>query len=200
MCGATKEQTQIQGEQLQAYQQAQQMMQEEYGHQQAIYAPMAKQFGSIFALGPGQEGFTPAEKAAYETQIVEGTGKNYANAARAVNQRLAAENPMGMPSGAADQMRLSTALSSAQEKTNEELGVTEANYATGRQQWQQAATGLFDIAAGENPLGYENAATSSGTAVANTANQIASQQNSWVNAAMGMAGDVINQNPHNVFG
>jgi hypothetical protein len=161
---------------------------------------MAKQLGSIFAAGPGQEGFTPAEKEAYESQIVEGTSQNYANAVRAVNENIAAEGGMGMPSGAADQLKLNTAISSAQEKTREELGVTAADYATGRQKWQQAGAGLMDIAAGTNPLGYESAATGAGSAAASTANQIASQQNSWVNAAMGIAGDVVSQNPHNVFG
>jgi len=191
MCGATGEQNTIQGEQMAAYQQAREMMQEEYGHQQAIYGPMANQLGSIFALGPSQEGFAPAEKEAFETQIIEGTGQNYANAARAVNQQIAAQGGIpGMRSGAADQLKLNTALSSAQEKTREELGVTQANYAQGRANWQQAGTGLMDIAAGMNPLGYEQQATGAGSAASTTANQIAQEQNSWINAAIGAAGTI----------
>jgi len=190
MCGATGEQTQIQQQQMQAYSTALHMMQDEYGSQQALLQPMIKQLGSIFAAGPGQEGFTPAEKEAYQTQINEGTGQNYAAAARALNQRLAAQGGTGMPSGVSDAMQLDTSLSAAREKSGEELGVRLQDYATGRQNWMQAGADLMDIAKIENPVAYEEAATGSGNAAASTANQIASQQNSWINAALGAVGNI----------
>lgn len=201
MCGSTGAQGQIQQEQIDAYKQSQEMLQEEFGHQQAIYGPMAAKFQSIFAAGPSQEGFSPGEKQNLESQVIEGTAANYANASKAVGEHLVSEGGTGaMPSGAADQLRLEAADSSAQEKTREETQLTEADYTTGRQNWQNAATGLMDIAAGQNPVGYENASTSAGSAASTTADQIAKEQNSWVNAALGVAGDLVGANPHNIFG
>jgi hypothetical protein len=185
---------------MDAYKQAQDMTAKEYADQQEIYAPMATQFKSIFDLGPSQEGMSPAEKANLETQVVEGTTQNYTQAAQAVNRQIASQGGVGLPSGAADQLKLDTATSAAQEKTREETGIVSSDYSLGREDWQNAASGLETIAAGENPLGYVNATTSSGSAAASTANQIASQQNSWINAALGVAGAVVEQNPHNVFG
>jgi hypothetical protein len=201
MCGSTGAQQQLQAQQLDAYKQSQDMLREEFGHQQAIYGPMAAKFQSIFDAGPSQKGFSAGESQDLETQVIEGTAGNYANAAKAVNEHIAAEGGTGgMANGAADELRLSTANSAAQEKTREETQLTEANYATGRQQWQNAASGLLDIASGENPVNYENASTAAGGAASTTAEDIAKEQNSWINAAMGIAGDLISANPHNIMG
>lgn len=200
MCGSTPAQNQIQQAQIDAYTQAQNLAKEEFAHQQAIYGPMAAKFQSIFDLGQGQEGFAPAEKEALETQIVEGNAQNYAGAARAVNQSLVSSGGVAMPSGAAEQLKLNTALSSAQEKSREETSMTAADYAQGRTNWENAGKGLMTIAAGENPLGYLEASTAAGGAASTTANEIAQAQNSWMNAAAGIGGALISQNPHNVFG
>jgi hypothetical protein len=96
-----------------------------------------------------------------------------------------------MPTGAADSLRAKTAQSAAEEQSREESAITAADYSTGRQNWQQAGSGLLTIAGGENPLGFESAGTQSGTAAADTANQIAQAQNSWVNAAIGAGGAAL---------
>ena len=206
MCGATAQQTEIGDEQISAYQQAQQLTQEQYADQQAIYGPMSSQFESIFAKGPSQQGFSASEDQNLDAQAVAGTATNYANAAKAVGDATAAEGGGTDPlsSGQQTELKEQTANSSAQEESNEENEINTADYQQGFSEWQNAGAGLESIAAGENPLGYEGAATSSGSAASSTANQIASQQNSWVNAALGAAGSiggaVIGENPGGVFG
>jgi hypothetical protein len=192
MCGATGAQTQIQDEELQAYQQAQQMTAEEYADQKAIYAPMESQFQSIFAMGPDQEGFSGGEKADLNAQAVEGTATNYGEAAKAVGEKLAAEGGGNaeVSSGGADELKEQVAESAAQSESSQETQIEEADYNQGRQNWQAAGEGLETIASGENPLGYENAETSSGSAAGTTANQIAEEDNSWINAAIGAAGSI----------
>lgn len=191
MCGATSAQQQLQQEQIQAYQQAQQLTAEQYANQQAIYGPMSQMFQSIFSKGPSQEGFSDAEKNDLETGVVEGTAQNYANAAKAVNEQIAANGgDTTMPSGAADEMKLETANSSAAEKSKEELQVNQADWEQGYNEWQNAGQGLQAIAAGDNPLGFENAETSSGSAASTTADQIAQEQNGWINAAIGGASSI----------
>ena len=125
-------------------------------------------------------------------QAVEGTAANYKQAATAVNEHLAAEgggtNPL--PSGGQEQLQQEVANSAAANESNQETQIQEANYAEGARQYGAAASGLEGIATGTDPLGYENAATASGSAAANTANQIAQEDNSWVNAAIGAAGTI----------
>jgi hypothetical protein len=107
-------------------------------------------------------------------------------------------------SGGAAQLKAETAQSAAGELSREQTQIKESDYQQGYNQWQAAAGGLESIAAGQNPLGYESAATGAGGAAGTTANQIAEQQNSWINAAIGAAGSiggaVINQNPGGIFG
>jgi hypothetical protein len=192
MCGSTAAQDQLQGEQLQAYQQAQQLTAEQYANQQALYAPMAAQFQSILSRGPNSKGFSDEEEQALNAQAVEGTAENYEGAAKAVNENLAAEgggsNPL--PSGAQTQLREQVATSSAQEESREEQQIQQADYSQGYNEWENAGAGLESIAAGENPLGYEGAETSSGSAAGTTAEQIAQEENSWENAAIGAVGTV----------
>lgn len=190
MCGSTDAQSQIQQEELDAYQQAQQMTATQYADQQAIYAPMAAQFQSILSKGPSQEGFSTPEDQTLNAQATEGTAENYEHAAQATNEGLAAEGGGMSPltSGPEAQLKAETALSSAQEQSSEETQIKQANYQQGFNEWQNAGAGLETIASGENPLGYENAATSSGSAVSTTANQIAQEQNSWIDAALGAVG------------
>ena len=206
MCGATGAQTQIQNEQIAYYQQMQQMTAEQYAAQQAIYGPMAKQFQSIFNAGPNQEGFSQAEKDTLNSQAVEGTAENYQQAARAVNQQLAAQGGGNdyMPSGGNDQLKQEVANSAAGNESQQETQIKMADYQQGYNEWQAAGEGLQAIAAGDNPLGYANATTNSGSAVANTANQIAQEDNSWFNAVLGAAGSLgsaaISENPGDIFG
>ena len=91
MSGPTGAQVELQDEQIQAYQQAQQMTAEQYANQQAIYGPLSAQFEKIFNAGPDQEGFSDAEKNTLDSQAVTGTAQNYKQAATAVNESLAGE-------------------------------------------------------------------------------------------------------------
>jgi hypothetical protein len=182
----------LQQEQLDAYKQAQEMTAKQYADQQAIYAPMAKQFQSIFALGPSQEGFSTDETNVLNATAVAGTATNYANASKAVGEKLAAEGGGNevIGSGGAAQLKAETAQSAAGELSREQTQIKEADYEQGYKQWMNAGAGLESIAAGENPLGYEGAATSAGGAAGTTADQIAQEQNSWINAALGAAGAI----------
>jgi hypothetical protein len=206
MSGPTAQQTELGDAQLEAYKQAAQLTQQQYANQQAIYGPMATQFESIYAKGPGQEGFSAPEVQDLDAQAVEGTAENYEAAEKAVGESTAAEgggtNPL--PTGAQTELKEQTAQSAAEEESRQESQIKSADYSQGYNEWEQAGQGLQSIAAGENPLGYESNETSSGTAAGTTASQIASEDDSWLNAAIGaggsIAGSVISENPGNVFG
>jgi hypothetical protein len=192
MCGSTAAQDELQQEQISAYQQAQQMTAQQYANQQAIYAPMAAQFQSIFNKGPNQEGFSTEETNTLNAQAVAGTATNYSQAEKAVGESLAAEGGGDeyMPSGGADQIKEEVANSAAAQESGQETQIKEADYQQGLSEWNAAAGGLETIASGQNPLGYEQEANTAGSAASTTANDIATQDNSWINAAVGAAGSV----------
>lgn len=206
MSGPTAQQTELGDAQLSAYQQAAQLTQEQYANQQAIFAPLVSQFQSIYAKGPGQQGFSAEEDSELNAQAEEGTAENYGNAARAVGETTAARgggtNPL--PTGASSAIQSNIATSAAQEESQQESQINAANYGQGYNEWENAGQGLESIAAGENPLGYESNETSSGSAASTTAGQIASEDDSWLNATLGAAGSiggaVVGENPGNVFG
>lgn len=190
MCGSTSAQNTIQQEQIDFYQQMQQLTEEQYQNQQEIYGPMKSQFQSIFALGPSQEGFSAAEKATLNAQAEEGTSENFTNASKVASEEMAAEGGGNayMPSGGSDLVKTEVAESAATEESKEQTQIELADYNQGYQEWLNAGEGLMSIASGQNPLGYANATTSSGSAASTTADQIAQEQNSWVNAVIGAAG------------
>lgn len=192
MCGASAEQNQLSAEEAQAYQQSMQMTAQQYASQQAIYGPLTQQFQSIFAKGPSQTGFSDAEKEDLDATAVEGTAENYQAAARAVGEQTAAEgggtNPL--PTGAQTQLKEQVAESAAQTESGEEEQIQQADYAAGKSDYTNAESGLLGIATGEDPLGFENAETSSAGAANSEANAVQSANDSWVNAALGAAGEI----------
>jgi hypothetical protein len=188
--GPTAAQTNLTNEETSAYQQAQQMTAQQYGEQSAIYAQMTPQFESIFAKGPNQTGYSDSELQELNAQAVEGTAQNYSQAAKAVGESEAAEgggtNPMS--SGAQEQEQQQVANSAAATESGIESQIESSNYAQGTQNYQNAEAGLESIATGENPLGYENAETGSAGAANTEANAIATEDDSWINGAIGAAG------------
>jgi hypothetical protein len=192
MCGATSAQTQLQNEQMETLQQYDAMMQQQYADQTALYSEVNSVLQPILKAGPNQEGFSSAEKQDLDSQAVEGTAENYQQAAKAVNEQLAAEGGGDAPitTGGQAQLKEQVAEGAAQSESQQESQIKQADYAQGYSEFQNAEEGEMAIAAGENPLGYMSATTNQGEAAANTANQIAQEDNSWISAALGAAGSI----------
>jgi hypothetical protein len=164
---------------------------------------MQQAYSPIFAAGPNQEGFSPGEVNNLNTQAGEGTATSFNQADKALRETQAATG-VATPTGPQEQQQEELASSAANSEAQQKQQITQANYAQGYQQWQQAASGLTNTAGLLNPTGYSGAATGAGEATGNTANQIASENNSWVNAALGAAGaigtGVVSENPGDIFG
>jgi hypothetical protein len=203
MCGATGAQTQLQTEQADFYQQAVQEQQQNYGQDQEILSALQNEYNPIFQAGPGQQGFSQAETANLNTQATEGTATNYNQADKALREQQAATG-VAAPTGAQEAQQATLASSAANTEATEKQQITQADYQQGYSEWQQAAAGLGGVASQLNPAGYSGAATGAGEAAGTTANQIASENNSWVNAALGAAGSigtgVVSENPGGIFG
>jgi hypothetical protein len=192
MCGSTGQQQQISDAQQQMYTTLTNNYNTAFGQDQAITGALTAQFTPILNAGPGQQGFSSQENQSLNTSATANIAQNYAAAQKATAQILAARgggNTM-LPSSVDANLISQNTNEAAAQRSQAQNTITQANYAQGYQNWQQAAQVLGNTASLINPLGYASNATSSGTAAANTANQIASQNNSIWNAAIGALGSI----------
>lgn len=192
MCGANQQQQQISDAQQQMYQTLNANYQTAFGQSQAITSALTAQFQPILAAGPSQTGYSQGELDTLNAQATQGTATNYAQAQRATAQQLAAVgggNTM-LPSSVSANILANNTNQYAALRSQEQNQIMQNNYAQGYQNWLQAANVLNSTASQLNPNAYASSATSGGTAAANTANQIASQNNSIWNAAIGALGSV----------
>jgi hypothetical protein len=169
-----------------------------FGSSSSVFNDLVNAFSPVVASGPNQEGFSAGEKSNLDSSAITQTGQAYKNASQAVKENEAAVGGgnVALPSGAEIGKDLSVANSAAAQTASEENQINEADYAQGRQNFFQAATDLNAAPGVLNPATEAgNAATTSGKAAADTENQIAPENNSWVNAATcalgGIAGSAI---------
>jgi hypothetical protein len=190
MCGATTAQTNLQNQQAAFYQQATDEATAVYGQDQNLLKQITSVYAPILAKGPNQQGFSDAERADLNAQTVEGTAQNYAGASRALNENLAASGGGDIPltSGQGAQLKGQVAASSAATQSEEESQIQQADYAQGYNLFQNAGNMMMGVSGQLNPTAYSGAAIGAGSAAASTANQIAQENNSWINAAIGAVG------------
>lgn len=205
MSGPSATQLNLQQEEADFYAQGMQESQTAFGEDQALLKQMEAVYEPILARGPNQKGFSGAEESDLNAQAIEGTARNYSQAARAVGSQIAAEgggdNPL--PSGGAEALKEEVALSAAGQESQEEQQIVQADYAAGESEFEHAGEAL-SVASGQlNPTAYENAATSAGSSAETTAKDINAESNSWESAVMGAVGGlgsaVISQNPGGIF-
>lgn len=192
MCGGTPQQTQIEATQQAFLSQLTSEYGTVFGESQNILNSLTSTFEPILQAGPNQQGFSKPELTALETQAKQGTGQNYAQAAQALGDQQAAQGGGNtfLPSGAKSQLSEELAGSAAGTLSQEQLGITGANYAQGRANFNTAASALGGVASELNPEGMARQATASGSAAASTANQIAQENQSWMGAVGGVLGGI----------
>lgn len=209
MCGGPSgTQMQLQQEEADFYANQIQAYNTAYTNFSQLQSTLNAQFQPILQKGPGQFGYTPQENTALETQANQGTATRYAQAATALNEQIAARGGgndlTNINSGGAAQLSEELASGAAATQSAEELGITQSGYDIGRQQYQEAVQGEEELAAGWNPNSFAGSTVNAGNAAASEANTITQQQNSmWgavIGALGGVAGSVVGENPHNVFG
>lgn len=190
MCGASSQQKEMYSAQSAFYREMTAQYTQVFGKQQAILDTLTSTFMPILKAGPGQRGFTDAERTILETQATEGVAQNFDKAQQTLNENLAARGGSDfIPSGADTQLEEGLASVAASTKSNLDQQITQADFAEGRRQWQAAAGVLGGVASEMNPVGFANAATNAGSAASDTANDIAAASNSiWGSVIGGLSG------------
>lgn len=177
MCGPTAQENELAGQEASFSQMLQSNYATDFGEQQNILGNLTNILTPIAEAGPNQQGFSAAELAAENTGAIDTTGANYANAARAIGGETAGRGVAGAPeSGVDEQIKEGLASSEAGALSNEELGITEANYATGRANFNNAVSGLGGVSSQYNPNATAGEATGANKAGFGEASEIEQQQ------------------------
>lgn len=160
MCGPSSQEKGIAGQQSNLSLLLQDHFNERFGAQSQILQNLNSMLTPIAEAGPDQQGFGANELAALNTQAGEGVGRNYAKATSALQNTLAARGGgnVYLPTGARGALQGTLASSAAGELSQEQLGITRANYAQGRSNWQQATGGLQALAGQYDPTGFSGQA------------------------------------------
>jgi hypothetical protein len=133
-------------------------------------------FTPIAEAGPSQTGFSGGELAALNTQALDTTGANYANAARSLGGQLAGRSTAAGETGPTMALKGQLASSAAGQLSGEQLGITQADYAQGNQNYQQATGGLAALNNSYQTGSAGESGTSANKSAFGEADEIAQQQ------------------------
>lgn len=195
MCGGpSSTQLDLQSEEADFYRTQVQAYNNAYSNFSSLQTKLNDQFAPILAKGINQYGFSDAEDQTLRTQATEGTATEYAKAQKALNEGIATQgggtNSINTNSGPSTMARESLAATGAATQSAEDLSITEAGYEQGRQNFNAAATGEEELAAGWNPNSFAGSATSAAGTANSEANTITQQQESVWGSVLGALGGV----------
>jgi hypothetical protein len=150
-----------------------------FAEQQQVLQHLNGVLSPIIQAGPNQTGFSPEETAALNTQAIDTTGAAAANAERSIANETAGRSDSGNTAIAGNTAALEAGAGSAAEGqlSSEELGITEANYATGRSNFNNAVGAEEGVSGQFNPVATGGLANSANQNAFGEANQINQQQN-----------------------
>jgi hypothetical protein len=192
-CGATSQQKQIGQQQQNFFNQLQSQASTVFGNASQVFQTLVNTFTPTIQAGPNQQGFSPAELSAMQSQAITNVGQGYRNVKAAVGNQEAAYGGgnISLPTGVNEATDLGAAEAAANAQSGALNQITQENYAVGRQNYENAVKGIAGATDVFNPAtSSANAATGAGTAAANTANQVAQENQSWMSAVSGVLGSV----------
>jgi hypothetical protein len=131
-----------------------------FQEQQSVLNHLNGVLQPIIEAGPNQTGFSASEKAALNTSAIDTTGAATAHAERAIANETAGRSDSGNvgEAGNVEALKAGAASAGAGELAGEELGITEADYATGRANFNTAVGAEEGVAGQFNPVGTAGAA------------------------------------------
>ena len=140
MCGPSASQEGLAGSETQFMDTLQSNYNENFANQQSVLNHLNGVLSPILQAGPNQTGFSPSERAAFNTQAIDSTGAAAANTERAIGNETAGRSDSGnlAEAGNVQALKANAACAAEGQLSNEELGITEADYATGRSNFNNA--------------------------------------------------------------
>jgi hypothetical protein len=168
---------------------------QQFGAQSSILSTLQNSLNPIVQAGPNQFGFSGQEVNNLNAQAIQGTGAQYSNASKALGAQQAAQGGGNsyLPTGAQAAQQGALASSTANQASNQLLGIQQAGYQQGYNQYQSAIGQLGGVASQYNPIGYAGQATSAAGQAFNAATQVQQMNNAaspW-NVVGGILGGAV---------
>jgi hypothetical protein len=189
MCGPSSQEKQLEAQQAQFSGTLQQDFLTRFAGQDRILSNLNNTLTSL-SQGKLLPGFDASTLAALNTAAINTTGKNYANAARAVGGQLAGRGgDSGLVSGVDQQIKAGIASSAAGQLSTQQQQIQLANQAQSEKNTAMYLGGVNALAGEENPLGFAGAGTQANQSAFGEAHQISQENNQMVaDIAGGVAG------------
>lgn len=177
--GASDQQTNLANSQASYYNTLTQDYGQQFQNQSNILSSLNNSLSPIINAGPNQFGFSTAETNTLNSQALQGTGQQYNNAQKALasQQAAAGGGNVPLPSGVQSAQQANLASSAANQASGQLLGIQEAGYNQGRQNYQSALGAEEGVAGMYNPTGYAGAANQGGGVANSEANTVAQLNN-----------------------
>jgi hypothetical protein len=189
MSGPSAQQTQESGSSQSFANSLQAAWGQNFGAESSILGNLTNELTPIAEAGPNQEGFNAQEKSALNSSAISNNATAYKNASAVVGEgRAGAGGNTFAPSGGDTAVQAGLASQASEALSTQENNIVNADYATGRQNWQAAEGGLDTVAGLYNPNATAGAAISGNNAAYNEANENNAQSQAWEGDVAGLVG------------
>ena len=187
--GATSAQDQLSQEEANYYQVATSQATQQFAQQQAIQNTLQAAANPIIAKGPSQQGYSAGQMAELNASVIQGTGQQYANAAKSVREAQAAQGggTQFLPSGVNSQINADLAASAANQASSGLTSNIQNSYAAGALQYVNAENSLMGVGGLTNASAFSNSATNAAGAANTEANAVQTADQEATNNIMGLA-------------
>lgn len=192
MCGPTDAESTMQQNQIDFYNRLSAQDTAVFGEDQNILNQLQSVYQPILARGPSQYGYSPDQENVLKSTAAQQVASNYQQASRALTEKQAAlgGGDTYLPSGVNVQQQAQLASAAAQQRANMNLGIKQAGYQQGYQNFQDATRAMTSASSLLNPTGYAGVSNTASANAADTATKLAAQQTSWMAPVLGAVGAV----------
>ncbi len=163
---------------------------QQFKDQGQILQNLNSQLTPIANLGPNQQGFSPQELAAMNTQAINASGAAARNAQQAVAGSLAGRGgggTSGLTSGIDQQIAGAVASSAANQLSGAQEDITQKNYEVGRDNFWKSTAGERSLASAYTPEAYGNLASSTNQSALQDENTLTAERKAAAFAPIGLA-------------
>lgn len=145
----------------------------DFQESQGIFNSLNGNLSAIVANGPSQQGFSPTELAAKNSQVIENAAASNKNINASIREKGALSGAApGVESGATEGAIANSEAKVENNLSNEEAGITEQNYAAGRANYEGAVKAQEAL-----PAATMDPVTQASTQINNANEQTANEAN-----------------------
>ena len=168
--------------------------------QRDVLSKLSAGLSSVFGGGPGQHGFTAADKAALDTQAINAAGAANISAQQAARTYGAGQGgggTSGVTSGITKQIESAIGSQSANQLATSQNQIAQADFNLGQQNYWRSVGGMENLAEQYNPSAVQSGAISDNAQSYQQASDINQQNNAvgqdiagFATALAGSAGNI----------